>query len=225
MKQSCWIPSHETGFLMYPDPVYDLRLVDCGLASEVAQQLQETADDLPRLIAGGHVRSVMAQLPVRELSCLADCDDFRIIERLFQIYSHFANAYVWCDEKDPADHIPSGVAVPIVYLSKLVERPPILPYANTSLCNFERIDKDGGLTVDNLRCVQKLVDIPDESWFHLIHVEIEAHSSSLISACNDARIGIEEADEARVEQALARIPRGFRSYDEDVRAHNREVQY
>jgi hypothetical protein len=44
--------------------------------------------------------------------------DGRVLERLFQIYAHAANAYVWCDQTAPAGAIPAGVAVPLVELAR-----------------------------------------------------------------------------------------------------------
>ena len=209
MKHACWNFTDDTGFLIAPDPVCSLSDIDTGISNEAAEHLQQTAEALPELIATRKLRGELAKMPRYNLSPLKECEDFRVIERAFQIYSHFANAYVWVDEADPSDHIPSSVAVPLVELSKLVERPPILPYATTSLSNFRRIDPDGDLSVDNLRCIQKLVDIPDESWFHLIHVEIEWHAAGAIAGCKNASEAAVRGDVDAVEHALGMVPTAF----------------
>lgn len=194
---------------MSPDPAESLETTASGLAADACSKLNGLASSLPELIKAGHVRSALKELDVFDVSQLEKVEDFRVIERAFQIYAHFANAYVWCDENNPADHIPKGVAVPLVVLSKIVERPPILPYATTSLSNFRRLDPAGDLTVDNLACIQKLVDIHDESWFHLIHVEIEAHAAKAVHACIAATKAIESEDATLVESELARVPIAF----------------
>lgn len=191
---------------MNPDPIADLTRIETPLSDHVVEHLQELATSLPQLIASGEIRPTLASLPIYDLSPLREAEDFRIVERAFQIYAHFANAYVWSDQTDPADHIPAGVAVPLVNLGKLVERPPIVPYASTSLSNFQRIDPEEGLLADNLHCVQKLVDIPDESWFHLIHVEIEAHAGPAIQHGIDATSAIANDDSSTLQSHLESIP-------------------
>jgi len=181
--QHCWNINKESGFLINPDPIADLSQID---------------------------RPILDSLSIYDMSPLCAVEDFRIHERAFQIYAHFANAYVWSDQNEPSDHIPAGIAVPLVELAKMVERPPIVPYASTALCNFQRIDPNGGLHVDNLRCVQKLIDIPDESWFHLIHVEIEAHAGSAIQHCIDATSAITHDDTISLAANLEGIPKSVK---------------
>lgn len=207
--QNCWIPEQEHGFLMSPDPISNLTKAQTGLPHYVTIELDEVAQKLPCLISSGEIRKELKEMQTHDMSVLRKLEDFRIVERAFQIYAHLANAYVWCEEENPTDHIPEGVAVPLVELSKIVDRPPIIPYASTALCNFERIDPEGEVIVDNLRCIQKLVDIQDESWFHLIHVEIESHAGGAIQACVKATQAIEMNDIATAESEFAKIPKAF----------------
>lgn len=207
--QNCWLPEKKHGFLMSPDPLSDLTTVETGLSREVSAELEELASKLPDLIASGDIRKTLKDLKTFDMSVLGQVEDFRIVERAFQVYAHLANAYVWCEEENPTDHIPEGVAVPLVALAKTVERPPIIPYASTALCNFERIDPKGEIVVDNLRCIQKLIDIQDESWFHLIHVEIEAHAGAITHACLLATQAIDNNDKDTAERELLKIPEAF----------------
>lgn len=207
--QNCWIPEKKHGFLMSPDPISNLANVTTGLPNDVVTELEEVATKLPSLISSGDIRKTLLDMKTFEMSVLGRLEDFRIVERAFQIYAHLANAYVWCEEENPTDHIPEGVAVPLVELSKIVERPPIIPYASTALCNFERIDPKGEIVVDNLKCIQKLVDIQDESWFHLIHVEIEALAGAACHACVISTQAIENNDFHTVERELLKIPKAF----------------
>lgn len=206
MQQTCWIITKERGFLMNPDPIADLRMVETPLSSETTGHLQALAEQVPSLIASRQMRRALVALPVYDMTPLREVDDFRIVERCFQIYAHFANAYVWCENENPMNHIPAGVAVPLVQLAKMVERPPIIPYAMTALSNYQRLDPAGDIVVDNLRCVQKLIDIPDESWFHLTHIEIEAHAAGAIHHCLAATRAVINNDAPSVEAALAEIP-------------------
>ena len=99
-----------------------------------------------------------------------------------------------------------------------------MPYASTSLANFERIDPDGGLVADNLRCVQKMIDTEDEQWFHVIHVEVEAHAGPAIAHCRKASIAAATGDHdvvlgqlEKVPEALDRMVATFRRITEKCR--------
>ncbi|MGB1285086.1 MAG: hypothetical protein ACPG7F_01020 [Aggregatilineales bacterium] len=222
MKQNCWTTNNNKfGFLMNPDPIYDLRTVETPLPDQVVAHLQQLADTLPDLIKTHNLRPSLSDLATYEMSPLQEVTDFRIHERIFQIYAHLANAYVWCEQSNPLHTIPAGVAVPLVELAHMVDRPPIVPYASTALCNFQRIDPDGKIAVENLRCVQKLIDIPDESWFHLIHVEIEAHAGAAIQHCIEATEAINTDNTGMIEQhlegvtiALAKMEQTFKRMPE-----------
>ena len=205
----CWEFSRSHGFLIGPDPVADLRQVETGLEPDRVRVVQELSDAMPMLVGEGKIRSELEQLPVLSMSSAIDSGDGRVVERLFQIYAHAANAYVWCDQDASSRQIPDGVAVPLVELARSLGRPPILAHASTSLANFERIDPEGDLSVDNLRCVQELIGTRDESWFHLIHVEIEWHAASAVAGCLDAAAAAPAGDTDSVFDGLRRVPAAF----------------
>ena len=209
MNQECWTPCSKSGFLMQPDPVADISTCDAPICTAHATLLQELATTLPDLIKTGHIRPVLEDMPIIDMTGMQSDADARIVERAFQIYTHFANVYVWCDHDNPAESLPAGVAVPLVQLAEFVDRPPILPYASTTLCNFERLDPEGGYVVENLRCIQKIIDIPDESWFYLTHVEIESHAADILFSCIHATAMIDDDDVAGVERELGKIPGAF----------------
>ncbi|MEM7032210.1 MAG: hypothetical protein AAF629_21850 [Chloroflexota bacterium] len=209
MEQPCWAFSQDRGFLMNPDPIKDLRTVNTPLTSESVDHLQTLAEQLPDLIRNQQIRSQIDALPVYPIHWLGETDDSHLVERLFQIYAHLAQAYVWCENDNPMKHIPAGVAVPFVALAKLVDRPPIIPYAMTALSNYHRLELQGPIEVENLRCVQKMIDIPDETWFHIVHIEIEAHAGGAIHACLIATTAAEEANTEAAMTALHKVADGI----------------
>lgn len=218
MTQSCWTLRADSGFLLAPDPVEDLTQVDVPLDDGVIEELLALARSLPSRIEEKTIRKDLLALKALDMAPVAKVQDFRIIERVFQIYAHFANGFVWCDQNDPSDHIPASVAVPLVQLAEMVERPPIMPYASTSLANFERIDPSQGYDVENLRCIQKMIGTQDEAWFHLVHVEIEAHAGAAVFALREASEAARSEDIERVERELAKVPPAF---DKMIRAFRR----
>lgn len=202
----CWEFSRSHGFLIGPDPVADLRQTETGLDRDRAETVQELSEAMPALIAERGLRSRLDRLPIVAMSPAIALGHGPVLERLFQIYAHAANAYVWCDQETPADELPPGVAVPLVELARALGRPPILAYASTSLANFERINPDGDLSVDNLRCIQELIGTQDESWFHLIHVEIEWHAAAAVGGCLDAEAAASAGDSDGVLDGLGHVP-------------------
>lgn len=218
MIQTCWTVTSNTGFLMSPDPIEDLASVDPPLAQGAVDELMDMAKTLPTRIVGKTIRTDLQAMPTFDMAGVAEVTDYRITERLFQMYSHFANAFVWCEEKDPRNFVPAPVAVPLVQLANMLERPPMLPYASTALANFKRVDPNGGYGVDNLRCIQKMVDIEDETWFHIIHVEIESHAGAAIFALIEASRLAQISDQTGVERQLAKVPPAF---DEMIRTFRR----
>jgi indoleamine 2,3-dioxygenase len=203
---------------MSPDPIEDLASVDQPLAQGAVDELMDMAKTLPARIVGKTIRTDLQAMPTFDMAGVAEVTDYRITERLFQMYSHFANAFVWCEEKDPRNFVPAPVAVPLVQLANMLERPPMLPYASTALANFKRVDPNGGYGVDNLRCIQKMVDIEDETWFHIIHVEIESQAGAAIFALIEASRLAQISDQTGVERQLAKVPPAF---DEMIRTFRR----
>ena len=199
---------------MNPDPIADISKCDSPLDGDSSELLQSLAVDLPALIANGRLRSTADKLPVCDMTEFRGCSDGRVVERAVQIYAHLANAYIWCDQEDPGKSLPPGIAVPLVELSEIVGRPPIVSYANTALSNYERIDPNEGFHVENLRCIQKLVDIPDESWFHLTHVEIEMHAGEILATCLGTDALVKEDDSAQLALELSKIPAAFQKMND-----------
>ncbi len=187
------------------DPISDLSVVDTGLAQNITTEIEEIVCALPTLIAAGKTRKVLDDLKLHDLSVLSGDVDGRALERVHQIYAHFANAYVWCEGDNPSNHIPKGVAEPLVMLSNLVDRPPILSYASTCLANYKRIDVEGEISIENLDIIQKMINIQDESWFHKVHMEIEHHAGGAINACMAATGAIGDNDVAQVERELLKV--------------------
>ena len=40
MKQDCWTPNKENGFLMSPDPISNLTKVDSGIEKEAVHEIE-----------------------------------------------------------------------------------------------------------------------------------------------------------------------------------------
>lgn len=203
MGQACWGIWPDRGFLIKPDPGVRLEAV---LDFPFIGSITELAARLPELLETRTLRATLDTLPVYDLSAFdLESLDCHVTERLMQIYSYFASAYIYGVPDSPANHIPAGVAVPLVQLAHQVQRPPILSYSNYVLNNWQRIDPAGEIMVDNLRQVQSFLGTSDESWFVLIHVDIEARAAAVLQAIQMAVQGAANGDVQTVERGLTDV--------------------
>ncbi len=206
--QTCWNIWEDRGFLIHPDPVAKLSSsgIDLPLERDMLEHIESIAADLPELLASGRVRDVLDALPVYDMRGLnGESVPFHAVERLMQIYSYFASSFVYATNQPAANRIPAGVAVPLVQLSHLVERPPILSYSGYVLNNWARVDPDGGIVVDNLRLTQKFLGNKDEAWFILIHVDIEARAAAALLGIQAAAAAAVRGDVDGVVNALGQV--------------------
>ena len=135
--------------------------------------------------------------PEVDIGATAIDQDLRAAERLHQAYSFLANAYLWEPDTEPLHLLPRQIAVPYVALSKIVDRPPVLSYAGTQLCNWRRLDlethiprqhcRDPGFSGSPRRGV--VLDHPYRhrgDWRtrgHCRSVACEAHDKTTLTAC------------------------------------------
>lgn len=109
------------------------------------------------------------------------------LERLMHLFSYMASAYVYARYENPATRIPAEIAIPLVRVSQLLDRKPILSYASYCLTNWERMDPGDEIKLGNIKllsnfCAQE-VGKKDEDWFILVHVDIEKAAADGIAAC------------------------------------------
>ncbi len=215
MRQACWQVRSDRGFLINPEPLVKLSDAQDNfpLPASAFAQAEAIAGDLPTLMESGRIRAVLDALPLVDLPALhAEIDhvDFRAVERLMQMYSYFASAFVYATGEAPAHRIPQGVALPLLQLAEIVERPPILSYSGYILSNWRLLDQNGAITVDNTAHVQSFLGNSDESWFIRIHVDIEARAAAGLLNIQQAAALANGDDAAALETALAAVHQSVR---------------
>lgn len=218
---TCWDISPERGFLANPDPLPSLNRaaeLEQYLTRDDAAVVEQVAAELRALIDSRSFRKRIKGLPVLKFDSLelSDCND-NVLERLILLYSYYANAYVFEDPDAPADHLPVQIARPLHFLTKLVDRHPILSYPSYILYNWRRLDPDGPLTVENLALLQEMQGGADESWFVLIHVEIEAIAAAILRGIRQGVEAKRHGDDENLVSALGRITDGIRGMTRTLR--------
>lgn len=84
-----------------------------------------------------------------------------------------------------ARRLPANIAQPLCSACQRLRRPPILSYDGYALYNWTRLDPSGPVALGNIDTIQNFVDLYDERWFILVHVEIEALAAEALSATLD----------------------------------------
>ena len=182
-----------TGFLPSPDP---LRQLPAPFAD-----WDEVGADLPALLLAGTARVRLAALPHADV---AQLQDGLQLERAMLLLSTFANAYVW-GEPEPAQRIPSALAVPLWQITERLGRKPIISHASNALHNWRRLDSCAGITLDNLGILQPFLGSSDEAWFVLVTVAVEACGAAALQHLVRAQTAVMQNDIATLGDALSHI--------------------
>lgn len=145
---------------------------------------------LPSLIMTGRLRAELERLPAIDLEQLETGPE---LERAMLLICVFGNGYVWSGES-PATTLPPSIAVPWDALATRLGRPPIISHASIVLRNWQRLDPDGPIELDNMASLVLFGGGIDESWFYLIPAAIEARGAPALRALVDAQHAVASGD-------------------------------
>jgi indoleamine 2,3-dioxygenase len=144
----------------------------------------ELGSELSSLLVARRAREHIERLPLLDPRLLED----RYLDRAMMLLSFLGHAAVWeKGRQQPQLSFPRSVAVPWVQVAKRLGRPPVLSYGSHVLSNWRRIDPQGPIALGNLAVLQTFFGGLDESWFILVHVEIESRSVPIASAVGAAQ--------------------------------------
>lgn len=182
---------YDRGFLPKQDPLTNLS-IDWKF-------LDDFGHDLSELIKIDRVREAARMLPIPSPESLATMSK-REQDRAMMIYGFGASAFVHSTEPSQGV-LCKNIAQPLCWLSSKFNKPPILSYCSYSLNNWKRIDPSKDIELGNIKLLQNFIDLYDEDWFILVHVEIERKASLAIEAAINAISSAdkESPDNLRVE--------------------------
>ncbi len=182
--------SRERGFLPLQDPLRRLP--------EPFKAWEEVGSNLPKLFASDHIRQTIADLPPFPLAAIATEPER---ERAMLLLSYLGHAYVWGGAQ-PAEVLPSRLAVPWHAVASSLGRPPILSYSSYALHNFFRLDPAREVECGNIALIQNFLGGIDEEWFILIHVDIERRAASGLAALHPCLDAAEQRNAERLKSHL-----------------------
>lgn len=188
-----WAVDQNRGFLPSVDP--DEMKIRTDSNSFILSQLECLAQDMPYYMEKGTAReelvACLRNLYAEGFDAYIDMFErfnAKQLERLNMLFSYFASFYIHATGMSQAKILPKEIAIPLFCLNNLLKREPILCYANYCLTNWRRIDKSKPIELGNIELLQHFkngVGEVDESWFILVHVDIEAKAGPAIKAIND----------------------------------------
>lgn len=203
-----WELHRATGFLVNPDPLTHLADVPSPLSPDLIDALEDLADTLPDAIQSGELRTRCDVLPLLEADILRTVSvDVRLYERLQMLYGFFANAYALSEPT--VKHLPEPIARPLVEISELMGRPPVLAYSGMVLNNWRRLDPAGDIVPENIETLISFTGTDDEAWFFKVHIAIEARAGEILHALTRAAEAVDMEHERGVLRALRAIQTGL----------------
>lgn len=192
--------SEQRGFLPQTDPKWTFG----EDAHPNLRYLEGLGEQLPELLESHKLRGVLDTMKQFDEGLFAGLDRSALVMAA-RIYAFLISAYVHQLGEPRAKRVPRSLAIPFAHLSKrLGRRFPILSYDLYALNNW-RLKSGSSIKVDDLDTIQKFVRIPDEPWFILVHVEIEAEAGPAVAAIGKLQQAIAKVDVDGVDYALQTI--------------------
>ncbi|MRW90060.1 hypothetical protein GJ699_08705 [Duganella sp. FT80W] len=163
----------------------------------------ETAAELPRLLAAGRAREMLARLPRLDPQALETAGERERALGILSLFGHAAVHESW--RQASATTVPASIAVPWVSLALAMRRFPVLTYASHGQNNWKRIDPNGPIQLGNLAVLRNFFGGLDENWFVATHVEIEAQAAPLVRSVVTGQQAVATKDQSSLLRALRSI--------------------
>ncbi len=193
--------SEKRGFLSAVDPTTTFG----DSAHPDLKYLEEVGTEIPDLLDNHKLRRTVEKMRPIEPRLLDALGKGEAV-MASRIYAFLASAYVHQLEEPKVNKVARGVAVPLNHLSKRLGRKhPILSYDLYALNNWRRLRPDGPVELGNMDTVQKFVNLKDEPWFVLVHVEIESEAGPAIASIGRLQQALLKSDEDSLKFALESI--------------------
>jgi indoleamine 2,3-dioxygenase len=199
MRLSDYPISSVTGFLPAQDPLQALP--------PYFTAWEHIAGGLPALLMAGKLRAKLQELPVLDAGRLED-DQQR--NRAMLLLTVLGNACVWGDVT-PTLRIPKSIAIPLWQIAEHLRLPPIVSHAHMALHNWQRLDVQQPIALDNLAPLQLFLGGLDEHWFYMVTVAIEAEGGPIVDALVSTQLATESQQVENVVGKLLELEGGLRN--------------
>lgn len=177
-------------------------------------EMLDAAARLSDIITSGRARHFLRQVGHPDMDAfIARANDAELRTAMVH-YSFLVQAYVWGEAEAPST-LPANLAIPISALAERLGLAPLLPYSGYVLDNWYRLDKTGGVTLDNIAMYQNFLGGQDENWFVLVHVAIEAEAGRAL----ELAAGLVAAADAGDAETVTRLLGDMNAVWDAINAH------
>jgi indoleamine 2,3-dioxygenase len=167
-------------------------------------EMLDASAQLSDIMTTGRTRHWLKQIGHPDIgSFLANASDPQVRTAMVH-YSFLVQAYVWGEAEAPTT-LPANLAIPISAIGDQLGLPPLLPYSGYVLDNWYRLDKAGGITLDNIGMYQNFFGGQDENWFVLVHVAIEAEAGRALEIATELVAASDSCDASEAERLLTEM--------------------
>ncbi len=178
--------------------------IDAVALPDNFDEMLDAAAQLSGILTTGRTRHWLKQVGHPDMAAfLANASDEQVRTAMVH-YSFLVQAYVWGEAEAPTT-LPANLAIPIVALADHLGLAPLLPYSGYVLDNWYRLDKAGGITLDNIAMHQNFYGGQDENWFVLVHVAIEATAGRALQLATELVTASNAQDADEVERLLTEM--------------------
>ena len=122
------------------------------------------------------IQEEVDSLPEFPLECLKTVDDYKLSYTMLTFISH---SYIW-NNTHTINKLVAKLAVPWWHVSHHIGIKPVLTHASVDLFNWELLDANGEIIVENLRTMYSFTGTRDEEWFYMITTDIEKTGAKLL---------------------------------------------
>ena len=172
--------------------------------------LDDFGNNLPEHIESKQILARARFLPIPPLEYFSLLNN-QELQLAWVRYVFIQSAYVHLQKNTSASiSICPSLARSVWAISKLLNKPPILSYDAYVLNNWRRKNPAGDICVDNLQLIQTFIRDSDQSWFNLIHVDIEYEAGLGIHNLWNAVSLAELRDSVGLEQAIFGIEQSIK---------------
>ncbi|KAK7494428.1 hypothetical protein BaRGS_00014320 [Batillaria attramentaria] len=163
----------------------------------------QLAREMPELVAQDKMRQEVDKMPLLEWTNLSGHREKRLAH--FQL-TIIASGYVWQHgDSGASKSIPACVAVPLYHVSEELGLQPILGHPGLALANWARINPNGPVSLENLRCLYHLPGGKESEWFFIVTTMIELTFAQCIKSILSGVHGTQSGDEGVVLASLQHI--------------------
>ena len=167
-------------------------------------EMLDAAAQLSDILTTGRTRHWLKQIGHPDMAGVSCSRQRRQVRTAMVHYSFLVQAYVWGEPEAPTT-LPANLAIPISAIGDHLGLPPLLPYSGYVLDNWYRLDKAGGISLDNIGMYQNFFGGQDENWFVLVHVAIEAEAGRALEIATELVAASDNGDAGETERLLAEM--------------------